>query len=238
MVTAIPFEQTRPALDDAAVHLWRLDLVGGNDRQCWDCLDTEERARAERFRVDKARNAYVRTRGTLRVLLGHYLERDPARIALVSNSHGKPRLADTGEDRGLVFNLSHSEDRALLAFARDTALGVDLESLRPRHDLEGLAKICLSPEEMARWNTAAAEARLPEFIRLWVCKEAFVKAVGRGIGMGIKRAVVNARCDGFLDIPAEYGEPSEWRLKEWGFGDFRAAVVFRGAEREIRFLEG
>ena len=141
------------------------------------------------------------------------------------------------DGEGLVFNVSHSGNRALLAFARDTALGVDLESISQRHDLEGLVKMCLASSERDRWERVGSEDRLREFIRLWVSKEAFVKAVGRGIGVGIKRIAVNARCDGFLEVPEDYGRASEWRLREWALRDFRAAVVFKGMDRPLRVLD-
>lgn len=229
-------DRAHPPLHNATVHVWTLGLADGDRGHFWELLNPEERSRADRFRVPKAQEGYVRTRGALRLLLGRYLNRDPRNIALETNGHGKPRLAGSGDGEGLVFNISHSEDRALLAFTRDTALGVDLESVRPRHDLEGLSKMCLAEAERMRWEESGPEARLPEFIRLWVCKEAFVKAVGRGIGMGVKRAVVNAGFNGFLDIPSEYGTASDWRLREWATGDFRAALVFRGGERDLRIF--
>lgn len=235
-VAAIPMGGTGtvPVLEEAAIHVWILALSEGDDRDYWDCLSPDERIRAERFISVKARREYVRTRGHLRVRLGHYLGREPPDIAFAANAYGKPRLAGTEEDRGVVFNISHSGEWGLLAFARDTALGADLESVRARHDLGGLAETCLAPPELARWAGAEEDSRLAEFIRFWVCKEAFVKATGRGIGMGIKRAVVNTGFDGFQQIPVEYGESAEWRLREWPVGDFRAAVVFKGGEREIK----
>jgi 4'-phosphopantetheinyl transferase len=223
------------ALDDSAIHVWLLDLAGSDNDSllAGDCLDEDERSRAERYRSPKARNSFVRTRGRLRTLLAQYLGGDPRQFAFTANEHGKPRLRDTPEDCGLVFNISHSGDFALLAFARDTALGVDIELPRRRMNLRGLADACLAPAELERWHGCGLERQLNEFVRLWVCKEAFVKAVGRGIGLGLRKVGVSRGFKGFEHVPDPYGPTEEWRLHEWACGACRAAVAYKGPERRI-----
>jgi 4'-phosphopantetheinyl transferase len=226
-------------LDDATIDLWFLNLAATDDasRLYWDFLDEEERSRAERFRSPKAQNNFVRTRGHLRFLLGQYLNENPRRFGFIANDHGKPRLRDSREDRGVVFNISHSGDVAVLAFSLDAALGVDIELPRPHRDLEGLANMCLAPAELAWWRRYPPDQRLTGFTRLWVCKEAFVKAVGRGIGLGLTKVNVSRDFTGFESLPEEYGAAAEWRLHEWAHGDCRMAVAFKGRERAIRIFE-
>jgi 4'-phosphopantetheinyl transferase len=226
-------------LDDSAIDIWFLNLAATDDtsRLYWDFMDEEERSRAERFRSLKAQNSFVRTRGHLRFLLGQYLHENPRQFSFIANDHGKPRLRNTQEDRGVVFNISHSGDFAVLAFSLDAALGVDIELPRPHRDLDGLANTCLTPAELAWWLHYPPEQRLTGFTRLWVCKEAFVKAVGRGIGLGLTQVDVSRDFAGFENIPEEYGAAAEWRLHEWAYGACRVALAFKGRERAIRIFE-
>lgn len=218
----------------AAIHVWFLNLAAdGENGYFWDCLNPEERYRAERFRSPAARTGFLRARGRLRILLGQYLDRDPGAIEFIHNSHGKPRLADTLENQGLVFNISHSGDYAVLAFAQDTSLGVDIEWPKPRLELEGLAGFCLAAQEQECWRRLPAAGRLAGFIRYWVCKEAFVKAAGRGIALGLTQVCVSPDFSGFANIPEAYGPAQDWHLREWDYQGHRVALAYRGSPRGI-----
>lgn len=215
----------------AAIHVWHLDLTAPAPPE--EHLSPDERERAARMRSPKAHAGFVSTRGHLRRLLGVYLDRHPGMLAFASNAHGKPRLADTVENQGLVFNVSHTGEAAVLAFARDAALGVDIEAPRPHRDLRRLAATCLAAAELEWWRALPPEQRLLAFTRLWVCKEAFVKASGRGLALGLRNIAVNPGFDRYDALPGGYGAAHEWQLKEWADGDCRVALAYRGGERRI-----
>ena len=91
-------------------------------------------------------------RALTRHLLGLRLVTDPAAVPITRvcercghPTHGRPRLAE-----GPVFGATHSGDRALVAVADGpSALGVDLEVIRPRADLDRLAARVLDRVELA-----------------------------------------------------------------------------------------
>lgn len=62
-------------------------------------------------------------------------------------------------------------------------MGVDIEALPPRRarDLEGLMRGIGSPTELVEWGNTPQEARITWFHRLWVIKEAWLKARGEGV---------------------------------------------------------
>lgn len=178
-------------LRQGAVHVWHLSLDPGVTRAevLPLALNKEELARAARIRREPIRQRYVATRNLLRTLLGRYLRVTPESLVFAEGTYGKPRLAGTEPDRGLVFNLSHSGNALAVALAHDVRLGVDIESWRPIADSAALAARCLAPAELEHWNQLAESERLPAFFRLWTLKEAFCKAVGRGIALGLKQCV-------------------------------------------------
>ncbi|MEE9337039.1 MAG: 4'-phosphopantetheinyl transferase superfamily protein, partial [Methylococcaceae bacterium] len=57
------------------------------------------------------------------------------------------------------------------------------------------------------------EQKVDIFFRFWVRKEAFVKAVGRGIGLGLNQCSINPEeQDRFTSIPQDYGFAQDWKI--------------------------
>jgi 4'-phosphopantetheinyl transferase len=82
--------------------------------------------------------------------------------------HGRPRLAGGGPS----FSISHSGDRVVLAVRPDGPVGVDVE--RIGRDVDRVRRFVLHPDEPA--DTAGLD-----LLRLWVRKEAVLKAAGLGL---------------------------------------------------------
>ena len=88
--------------------------------------------------------------------------------------HGKPRVD------GLHFNLSHSGHLRVLAVARHE-VGVDVEIVSDRGDVNELAAIGLPAEQAERIAAVPANQRNARFHRLWVRHEARCKLHGVGL---------------------------------------------------------
>jgi 4'-phosphopantetheinyl transferase len=116
----------------------------------------------------------------LREVLARYLDEDPAGIELRRGEHGKPALADPSSP--LRFNLSHSGDLALIAVTQGREVGIDIECIRPRRDLPGLAKRALDPAALATVRSAPADERAAAFHQAWTRREAIAKCLGTGLG--------------------------------------------------------
>lgn len=146
-----------------------------------ESLSPDERTRADAFVFPRDRIHYVTTRGLLRAVLARTLDRDAAAVALRYGAHGRPEL-DGSE--AVVFNVSHSGDFAAIAVAVGDAtrqLGVDIELERDIPDLESVARLVFTSEELRALASAAdAAARTRVFHRLWTRKEACMKATGAG----------------------------------------------------------
>lgn len=151
-------------------------------------LSPDERARAKRFRLDADRARFVAARGMLRTLLGDALGVVPAAVPLAYGPHGKPYLESTP----LHFSLAHSAGRIVVAMGTRFPLGIDVEKIRRDIDHNRLARRFFSEREARELSTLSPGERLHAFFSVWVRKEAFVKAVGRGIAFGLDRFSVTA----------------------------------------------
>lgn len=174
-------------------------------------LNDEERQKAETFKVPLMRDRFTAVRGMLRLTLADYLNVSPANLQFEVGEYGKPRLICDS----LHFNLSHTADHLLIAVGNFPNLGIDIEKLNQRSNLDAIAKRIFSGQELNRWRQLSADRQLLGFYRLWTKKEAFVKAVGRGIALGMELCEFDLEEGGQLNaIPAEYGLASDWQVTE------------------------
>lgn len=196
-------------------------------------LSVDEWQRVERFATVQLRSRNVVVRARVRQVLAGYLNKAPEAVQFVVGSYGKPGLV--GDP--LYFNLSHSGDGLLLAVADIPVLGVDMEFISPRNGVDGLVERFFAAGEWRGWRRLPEIERLEGFYRLWTKKEAFVKAVGRGLALGLETFEVDAvRGGGLLQIPAEYGAVSEWKMFELALGSgVCAALAVKETELRLRY---
>ncbi len=215
-----------PILAKHDIHIWRTDGANWPDLMPLEAVLTEEeRTRSARFLFLEDKRRFILGRGILRHLLGGYLGRPPLDLKLATNKYGKPALV--GEP-ALQFNLSHSGDRILHAFAWDRRLGVDVEAIRPLKDLEQMAAYAFTPRERARFFSLPQSQQLPAFFNCWTRKEAFMKAVGMGLSLSpqlfeVAFTVGEPVALQHLDPTVEEG--TEWQLMALDVGDGYATAL-------------
>lgn len=165
-----------PPLGERDVHVWTCELPADVTALA-PLLSADEQARAGRFRFDVHRRRFIAARGTLRRLLDAYTGRSAASLRFAYGALGKPRL-EGGE---ASFNVSHCDDRMLLAVRRNGEVGVDVERLRPVADAETIAANFFFAEEAERIRSLPEPDRSELFLRLWTRHEARGKFLGRGM---------------------------------------------------------
>jgi 4'-phosphopantetheinyl transferase len=219
-----------PVLGDDEVHVWRVCVsrTAGTAAALAPTLPAEEAARAARFHFEKDRLTYVVGRGRLRALLGAYLNRPAAELRFTTNEHGKPALAADPSAGDLQFNVSHSGDWVVYAVTRGRAVGVDVEGERPLTSLEGIGRRFFSPREVAALFGLPESERRAAFFRCWSRKEAYIKAVGRGLAIPLDEFDVSlapgepAR---LLEARGAAAVPGPWGLRPLDVADGYAAAV-------------
>lgn len=142
-------------------------------------LSADERARAGRYRAEVHRQRFIARRGMLRWLSARYLGCSPHALRWEVEDGGKPLWRQPVAPR-LAFSLSQTESMALLAFAWDCRVGVDVQQELADVDFAGVGQAVFSAAEQAALAGAGGDAGA-EFFRLWSRKEALLKAVGTGL---------------------------------------------------------
>lgn len=99
--------------------------------------------------------------------------------------HGPPRIPASG----LCLSVSHAAGRVVVAAARGTAVGVDVESVRGAPETAGMVRHVLSSAERATVPARPLSARA--LVATWSRKEAVLKALGVGLRVPMARLVVS-----------------------------------------------
>lgn len=142
------------------------------------CLTAEEQARAARFVVPGARDAFCAARFMLRQVLADYLSCSPAAVRFVFGPEGKPGLAASG----CHFNLSHSGDLILLGINAEHPVGIDVEKIDLHRPVDCLVHRFFSAQEAASYKAySSKDERHMAFYQGWTRKEAVLKAIGCGL---------------------------------------------------------
>ena len=175
-------------------------------------LSTAERARHERLVADADKQAYAAAHVLVRECAADLLGTAREEIVIEqrcarcdSTEHGAPSVAGAAAVR---VSLSHTRGQ-VAAVAAGRRCGIDVEKVSRGPDR------ALSPREAA-W-VAGQEDAAYAFTRLWVRKEALVKA-GHGSMAAAQRLDVLAG-----DVPA--GQVGEVRLTQWEGSGFLGAVA-------------
>lgn len=171
-------------------------------------LDDAEDMRVRRKHRASDRDELALSYALHRLVLGRVLAQDPASVALGRDALGRPCLPGDA----LHTSLSHAEGFAAVTVSAHGPVGIDLELAVRAIDMPAIAERVRHPDE------ARAIAALPEteqgaaLLRLWVRKEALLKAAGIGL---------SREMDSFV-APAD--EPLPLPLAEGGDSAIKAVV--------------
>jgi len=208
------------------IRLFLCDIQAGDDRNLpglLSRLSPDERARAARFRFDEDRLSFATAHALLRHALDDVIGATrPWRFAV--QAFGKPSLDPPVDD--VRFNLSHARGLVAVAVARGRDLGVDVEDALRDPDESTFANMVLAPEELAELEGCADRAE--RLFRIWVAKEAIVKAVGLGLSLPLRQIVVRGEAPELVAMPRPHGPAGTWSLHTERHGSHWVALAVRG----------
>jgi 4'-phosphopantetheinyl transferase len=175
-------QSVRPLTTEVLLYLISLPTMARHREAFVSVLSPDEKERMQRFCSEKLQLHFALTRGSLRHILACHLSCAPAQVPLQYTALGKPFI----EDEELHFNLSHSGDFGVVAIASKDLVGVDIErcesSNKPYYEI---AKRFFTVTEFKALLHCPIREGEALFYYLWTQKEAFLKAIGEGLGFGL-----------------------------------------------------
>jgi len=228
-------------MSETAINLHTVNLdVSPPERRSWlAILNDDERARASRFATRELRARWSVSRAGLRAILGSYVGSAPSELQFEQEEFGKPFLTESC-GATIHFNLSHSDNLAVVAVTATGPVGVDVERVRAIPDWKRVANRIFSSSENAALSSVDRHQRERAFYNCWTRKEAIIKATGEGL---------SARLDAF-DVTLAPSEPAAvlhdrrsanneqtWRLQHLDLADeFIGAVALKcSSDVTVRF---
>ena len=197
-------------------------------------LPEEELARAAVITHQPSRDRYLAGRYLLRRILARWLGMSPRDIPIALSASGKPFLSQ----HQYQISISHAAEVVAAVFSMQPA-GIDLEQERAL-DVRALARRFFSPLEV---EFLEQRQYLPgDFFRLWCCREAAIKADGRGLGQLLSATRVMPRGmpfgDPVSDALSVEIEGAGWSVYPWIMrGEMHGAVAFQEMPRVIHWCD-
>jgi 4'-phosphopantetheinyl transferase len=197
-------------------------------------LSEDEREKADRFRFEHLRHAYMLGRGVTRAILARYLDRPAASLRFHCGRQGKPYLENAGRWH---FNVSHSGSLLVCGVTDGGELGIDVERIWPLPDVRAIAQRFFSPSEAAELEALQPEQLFDGFFACWTRKEAFLKATGEGLSRLLESFEVSfgpGKPARFLRIENPYDDAAAWSLLSFSPAPgYAGAVAMRAAVEAV-----
>jgi 4'-phosphopantetheinyl transferase len=237
MIAVVPSWNSPPldlTLDLGEIHVWRvsLDQTESCLQSLQQTLSTDERTKADRFRFPKDRSQFIVSRGALRAILSRYLNISSHILRFDYNPYGKPSLIVAQSGNTLRFNLSHSRGMALIAITKNRDIGVDLEGINQNFSCLEIAEKFFSPLENSVLRSLPEHLQATAFFTCWTRKEAYIKAVGKGLSIPLNQFDVSlapGEPAALLNVEENPEEALKWSLIElFPSSDMVAAVAVAG----------
>ncbi|WP_142057057.1 4'-phosphopantetheinyl transferase superfamily protein [Pseudarthrobacter sp. B4EP4b] len=218
--------------------------LSGVDLGLEHVLDDDEVARAGMFRSQALRDRFVAGRIALRLHISALTGDRPGSLQALYScpsclnrdipGHGLPAYRVPSRTSPLRVSLSRSEDWCLLAACLDdgvAGVGVDIEA-EPSAGFEGFQSVAMTGNEREKLRDVAP-AGLPALMtRLWVRKEAVLKALGTGLAQDPASVDVAGPIPRLFDEPALEGRWQFEDIDPFSLGlpdEFTAACAIRKA---------
>lgn len=191
-------------------------------------LNESERQQQARFHFSGDRLRYLVTRAMVRTVLSRYAAVTPADWVFNTNAYGRPGISSLHvEAASLRFNLSHTKGLIVLGVCTDHALGVDVEHLDRKVNLE-VADRFFSPKESAELDSLARERQPRRFFEYWTFKESYIKARGMGLSIPLDSFSFEFPTEKSLSLSVDASQndtPGRWHFWQLELdGDYLLAV--------------
>lgn len=176
-------------------------------------LSESEKERVNRYKFKILKSRQIISIGLLRSLISKFRDCRPEEIIFFYNEFGKPFVSPDADGNNLSFNLSHSDNIAIFVFSRNKNVGIDIEKVAELADMNGVVDLCFSESEKKWFNKLLSTERKEIFYKMWTSKEAYIKAIGKGLSFSPNRISLDRNLNGELFISKIAGDEDFSRCK-------------------------
>ena len=230
----------KPDLGQNEIHVWRVNLNQpvAEINLLKSYLSAEEHDRSASFHFIRDQNRFITRRAILRQLLASYLKIQVECVRISRGPNGKPFAGNYNERSKISFSCSQSADWGLIAIARDIELGVDIEHHRLLTEINHLSDACLSQSEITEFLKLPEAMKTRHFLGVWTYKEAFVKAIGKGLSFPFKDITVSNQPAKLVKVENNSKAADNWKLLTLDMGsDYSAALAYENKEATLEYFE-
>lgn len=206
------------------VYITTISALEENQTELSSSLNELEKQRAERFINPEHGRRFTLVRGLLRQSLGFYLHQAPSTVLFHYNRYGQPSVKPDNNQTSFHFNISHSHEMAAFAFSH-SRVGIDIEYKKEMKNLNALINYISHPDEISEFKQLPAAETAEAFFRLWTRKEAFIKANGQGLSMGLRSIYIGID-DQSITTTVQYKSTS---LHNWYIEDLPCNNAYKSA---------
>ena len=174
------------ALKTDSIDLWFIvpsQLPSQHFKTLIQLLTDQEQQKIQQYKHQATQHTALVTRGFARLVLAEYSEQAATTLAFKRNKHGKPELENN--NRNIRFNLSHNNNLIVMAVCVDDDIGCDIEDPKRKISIEPISRRYFAKQEHQQLIALSNQIQQQRFFEIWTLKEAFVKATGIGIGLGL-----------------------------------------------------
>jgi len=197
-------------------------------------LAASDQRRASNIHLERPRKAFVLGRLLLRATVGRVAGIAPDDVGIELEPTGRPVL--TGALSEYFVSIAHSGSQVLAGVA-NRRIGLDVEQLREAGPSPRLvARVC-SPDELRVLEGMVGADRAAAFMTLWARKEAYGKAIGRGLDFPLRAVTVGVAGPITVGIagPMIAGAAGDWRVADVDVDPrYAAAVVAQGPDWRVQ----
>ena len=178
-------------------------------------LSTEEINKHNRFHFKEDKHQYLVSHAFVRSVLSKYLDKQPGDLKFHNTKNGKPEILLNHSNRLVRFNLSHTKGLTVCIVTMNDDCGIDTEKIDNKTASIDVARLMFSESEFEFIKNLSGSTYLKEFFTRWTLREAYVKALGLGIGYPTNKLLFNIVDDNNIGLLIE--ETNDAICQYWQF---------------------
>jgi 4'-phosphopantetheinyl transferase len=193
-------------------------------------LDAVERARLDKFRLERDRRSFLLLHVLKRLALAQHLELPSSHLRFGRTETGRPFLVEPANS-AVEFSLSRTPDLVACAVTDGREIGIDIEScdrLEPDPDL--LAPF-VTADTLDVLSVEDHGERRRRFAVCWTVVEAFGKALGRGLSSENPKLSISLGFDGRASLAPSSAASQNWEAISFEEGsEHHGSIVVDASE--------